>query len=236
MTSEPLRTLLFCTSYMDSPDAWRRRYERWVDYYARIPLARSATVLIDDASSYLPEDPRLTVGDELPASIESSPFHLYRFPNRLGRGTAEEQWAHWGWWRSFLFSVKIARRYGYRKIIHVESDAYLLSRAIVDYINRLDAGWTTFWCPRHAMPEAGIQIIAEDQFPAMEHFTEIDVRTLARMRAENALPFTHVNKSFVGNRYGEYRRTIPGYADFACQIDPVALSVAFRDSATNASA
>lgn len=230
-------TLLFCTSYMDSPDAWKRRYGPWVDYYATIPLARSATFLIDDASSYLPEDPRLAVGDDLPSNLDNAPFHLHRFANRLGRGTAAEHWPHWGWWRSFLFSVKIARRYGFRKIIHVESDAYLLSRSIVDYLNRLDAGWTAFWCPRYEMPEAGIQVIAEDQFAAMEQLAETDVRTLAKKLAEYCLPFTRVDKSFVGNRYGEYRQTIPGYADFACQIaDPVALRVAYRENATHTSA
>jgi hypothetical protein len=226
---EPLPTLLFCTSYVDAPYTWTRRYGRWVDYYEKLPLTRTATFLIDDASPYLPEDPRLAVSDDLPASLDGSPFHVHRFANRLGRGSAEEQWQHWGWWRSFLFSVKIARRYGYRKIIHVEADAYLLSRSIVDYVNGLDAGWTAFWCPRHGMPEAAIQVIGEDQFPAMEQLMEADVRTLAKGMAEHRLPFTHVNKSFVGNRYGEYRHTIPGYADFACQIDQVFVRVAYRD-------
>jgi hypothetical protein len=236
MAREALPTLLFCTSYMDSPDAWRRRYGPWVDHYEKIPLTRDASFLIDDASSYLPEDPRLAVGDDLPAVLGTSPFHLHRFANRLGRGSAQEHWAHWGWWRSFLFSVKIARRYGHRKIIHIESDAYLLSRSIVDYVNGLDAGWTTFWCPRHRMPEAAIQVIAEDQFPAMERLAETDVRTLAKKRAEDFLPFTHVNKSYIGNRYGEYRRIVPGYADFACQIDPISVQVVYRDKVTAAPA
>jgi hypothetical protein len=59
------------------------------------------------------------------------------------------------------------------------------------------------------MPEAAIQVIREDQFPAMEQLMEADVRKLAKGMAEHRLPFTHVNKSFVGNRYGEYRHTIP---------------------------
>ena len=87
--NEPLPALLFCTSYMDSQDAWKRRYARWVDYYEKIPLARSATFLIDDASPYLPEDPRLAVGGDLPAALGPFPVHMHRFANHLGRGSAE---------------------------------------------------------------------------------------------------------------------------------------------------
>ena len=233
--NEPLPTLLFCTSYMDSLEVWRRRYGYWVDYYENVPLTRSATFLIDDASPYLPGDTRLAVVDDLAETPCPSPFHLYQFRDRLGRGSAEEGWPHWGWWRSFLFSLTIARRYGCRKIIHIESDAYLLSQPIVDYLNRLDAGWTALWCPRHRMPEGAIQVIAEDQFPAMQHLAETDVRThAAKGLAEHYLPFTHIERGFVGNRYGEYRWTVPGYADFACQVDAAVTPVTFRGNTPSA--
>jgi hypothetical protein len=228
--SESLPTLLFCTSYMDSRDTWLRRYTRWMDYYADAPLARRASFLIDDASPFVPDDPRLSVVEELPATLSASTFHLHRFPVHRGRGNFKE---HWGWWRSFLFSLTIARRYGCRKIIHIESDAFLLSPSIVDYVNRLSAGWTTFWCPRYKMPEAAIQVIVEDQFPAMQRLAKTDIRKLTRKTAELILPFTCISKSFVGDRYGEHRLTVPDDADFACQINSVAIPVAFRGSTSN---
>ena len=38
--------------------------------------------------------------------------------------------------------------------------------------------------------------------------------------AENMLPFTRIERNFSGNRYGEMRGRIPGYADYACQVTP----------------
>ena len=228
--SETLPTLLFCTSYMDSHDAWVRRYSRWMDYYERLPLDRCATFLIDDASPFIPTDPRLSMAEELPATLGASTFHLHRFPDHHGQESFKK---HWGWWRSFLFSLTIARRYGCRKIIHIESDAFVLSPSMVDYINSRRAGWTTFWCPRYKMPESAIQVIVEDQFPAMQKLAATAVRKLAKKMAEFRLPFTHLNRSFVGDRYGEHLPSIPDEADFACQINSTSIPVTFRGNLAN---
>jgi len=46
--------------------------------------------------------------------------------------------------------------------------------------------------------------------------------------AENTLPFTRIERNFSGNRYGEMRGRIPGYADYACQVNAPWLAVRYR--------
>jgi len=216
-----LPTLLFCTSYMEAESAWLHRYRPWVDYHQTLPLRREATFMLDDASPYLPSDDRIAVSHALPPALDAR-IRLYRFDDHLGNRR------HIGWWRSFLFALRIAREYGLRKIIHVESDAYLLSQRIVDYVTDLQHGWTVLWCPLYQIPEAGIQIIAEDQFAALQRFAEADLREVARALAEKSLPFTHVEKGFYGDRYGEYRSRIPFTADYACQVHAARMTPVYR--------
>jgi len=135
---------------------------------------------------------------------------------------------HRGWWRSFLYSLTIARHYGYSRIVHIESDAYLLSRRIIDYINGIDQGWTVFWCPRYNCPEPALQVIARNQFDAMEAVAARGLDALTGAIAEMTLPFTHIERAFTGNRYGEFRRSIPSYADFACQINSSEIALPYR--------
>jgi hypothetical protein len=221
----PLPTLLFCTSYLEAESAWIHRYRPWIDYYQTFPLRRDATFMLDDASPYVPQDDRLVLLNELPARLDSGKLQLYRFPEHLGNKR------HRGWWRSFLFSLQIARRYGFRKIIHVESDAYLLSQRVVEYLGELNSGWTALWCPLYQLPEAGIQVVAEDQFAALQAFADRDLREVSRTMPEKSFPFTRIEKKFHGDRYGEFRSRIPRTADYACQVHASTMVPAYQGSA-----
>ena len=213
--ASPLPTLLFCTSYMDEESWWLGRYKPWVDHYQALPLRRDATFMLDDFSPYVPEDHRFVILDDLPSSVDPKKIHLYRFAEHVGNDRRNR---HQGWWRSFLFSLQIARQYGLRKIIHIESDAYLISQQVIDYLSNLDSGWTALWCPLYQLPEAAIQVIAEDQFPAMQRFVDMGFREASRTMPEKSLPFTRVERGFWGDRYGEFRSRIPRTADYACQV------------------
>jgi len=213
--ASPLPTLLFCTSYMDEESWWLGRYKPWVDYYQTLPLRRDATFILDDFSPYVPDDNRLVVLGDLPSKVDPERIRLYRFAEHIGNDRRNR---HRGWWRSFLFSLQVARRYGLRKIVHVESDAYLISPRVVDFLSNLDSGWTALWCPTYQMPEAQIQVIVEDQFPAMQRFVDMGFHEASRTMPEKSLPFTHVEKGFYGDRYGEFSSRIPRTAEYACQV------------------
>lgn len=204
----PASTLLFCTSFCPNEAAWRARQRRWLDHHLALPLARDAVFVLDDHSPFVPTDKDVTLLETLPEQLPNGPpAFLYRFATREGR---KGIMGHRGWWRSFLFALTIARRYRYSRIVHIESDAYLLSRRIVECINEIDHGWTVFWCPRYNCPEPALQVIVDDQFDAMAAVAARGLDELTGGIAEMTLPFTHVEHAFTGNRYGEFRRSIPG--------------------------
>jgi hypothetical protein len=209
---------------MEAESSWLHRYLPWIDYYHAFPLQREATFMLDDSSPYAANDNRVAIQQGALTPPQPGTIQLYRFAEHLGNKR------HIGWWRSFLFSLRIARAYGLRKIIHIESDAYILSGHLVDYLEGLQSGWTVLWCPLYQMPEAGIQVIVEDQFTAMQRFAEMDVSEVSRTLAEQSLPFTCVEKGFYGDRYGEIRRRIPRTADYACQVNAFKMTPTYRGS------
>ncbi|VVE26258.1 hypothetical protein [Pandoraea anhela] len=199
-----MKTLLFCTSYMSDANAWQVRYKRWLDYYTKGPIHATHTVLIDDGSPYLPPVDELACAPfEQGLSSTGQQACLLRFEKNLGR---QSMHSYPGWWRSFLSSVKLAREIDADKIVHIESDAYILTPRLADFINEVDAGWHVLWAMRYGMPETAIQVIGKDQFDAMENFGATHPDFLFPDIAERLLPFTSVNRAFKGDRYSEFKR------------------------------
>lgn len=239
-----MTTIVFCTSYIRSEAEWGRRYARWLDHYRRLPIEGGKRFLIDDASPFIPPtDVIPCVSDRDDVTRVQGDECIVRFDQRLGRS---DVLSYPGWWRSFLHSVSIARALKAKKIVHLESDAFILSSRLLDYVNGLSSGWTTLWTPSYAMPETAIQIICEDQFEEMAWFQQRARRGLDGLLAEHILPFTRVEKRFKGDRYGEFKihllrrgllrskkfnrmkffqkdcfwAQIPSDADFATQVTP----------------
>ena len=216
--SETFDTLVFCTSYIADQRAWDERYDRWLKHHLAIDFGNALFCVIDDASPFRPDAARIQLVDagQLFPQHPDGPLML-RFRDRLGRIAIDN---YPGWWRSFLYSVPIAEHYDCRKIVRIESDAYILTRRMADFINGIDSGWTAFWCRRWNFPETAIQVICEDQFDAMQALMYGGWERYAGKLAERTLPFTSVVKDPHGNRYGEFLQRIPGFADFAMQVTP----------------
>jgi hypothetical protein len=209
-------TLIFCTSYISDQEAWCNRYDRWIDHHKRV-FPKDPLVIIDDGSRYLPNDPHIPVNLDIERFYLGSRASIFHFKHRLGRPAAHN---FPGWFRSFTFSVSIAKRLGLEKIVHVESDCYILSARTLEFINETKSGWIAFWCPRWEFPETNFQIICEDSFPTLERIGKSVYETeFADKMIENFLPYTRVIRTLYGNRYGEFRRDVPRYADFAAQVD-----------------
>jgi hypothetical protein len=218
-----MKTLLFCTSYVTSDNEWQQRYRRWLAHHGGIPLRHDAIFLIDDASPYRPGDSVTILDDRLPDSLEPRGVYLYRFREHLGRHTTTD---FPGWLRSFLWAFKVAARFGFEKVVHVESDAYVLSGRLSSYLDGIGSGWTALWCPRWSFPESAVQVVCADRFDSIS-WARARKEQLRGRAPEMMLPFTHVERSFIGDRYGEYFDSIPGHADYAAQVDP-AMPVRFR--------
>ena len=237
-----MRSLLFCTSYIKDESAWNARYKRWLDFYNRSDFGDSQIIMVDDASPFTPPVDQIQLRS--PGTMVSSGLPtMIRFPDRLGRNGVA---SYPGWWRSFLHSVDLAHQLGVQKIIHIESDAFVLSARMRAYIQSLTDGWTVFWSENFGFPETAIQVICEDQFDALAAFQNKSFEELDTQLAEEQLPFTRINKQMVGDRYSEFRmpllRTgllrskkfnqlkifqgnlfrhqIPESADFATQVTP----------------
>lgn len=218
-----MKTLLFCTSFTDNDP---QRYQDWINYYfpKMNGLGAEQIFLIDDGSKITDLDPKLKVikaEEPLPDILEGN-LNMVHFCENLGR-TALLTYP--GWWRSFTFSVKIAQKYSFDKIIHIESDFYVVSPRLTTYLKELKSGWTALWSETYRFPETAIQVICQDRFADLEKFykkgTEFYMKN--KIFAEKKLPFTKIEKGFLGGRYGEKREllpdNIPPNADYVGQIN-----------------
>ena len=226
-----MKTLIFCTSYSNDHNRWNGLFGRWVNTLENSKLEYDQILFIDDGSSVLPgwEGVEVINENQLPDECPDSRGVIYHFKDNLGySGHA----VYPGWYRSFMFAAEYAEKYGFDKIIHLAEDAFLITEKIQEYVNGLEQGWTTFWCPRHKFPENNIQIIAGDsvkRFIAWNH-EKVPYSTYQNICAEFWVPFTHVNKDFKGDRWGEFAPGlaavpdpscppgVPRDADFVCQV------------------
>jgi hypothetical protein len=209
--------LVFCTSCMRDQAEWELRYTRWLEHHRKV-FPGEPLVMIDDGSAYLPDGPGISINSDVENFQVGDRASIFHFPDRLGR-IAMHNFP--GWFRSFTFSVVIARKLNLKKIVHIESDSFILSEPALELINSTASGWTAFWCPRWNFPETAFQIICEDNFASLETVrTSSFAARYANKVMERSLPFTRVDRLLCGNRYGEFRSKVPSYADFAVQVGP----------------
>lgn len=205
-----MNSFLFCTSYIDKNDIRfdPLRYRKWIDYYAAIKedLGIDHIFMIDDGSAdpSLEQSPLvniLSAEDDLPDELPDK-INIITFKEHLGRPSIEE---HMGWWRSFTYSIKIAEKYGFEKIIHIESDFYIVSERLINFIHSLKEGWSSLYSSHFNFPETAIQIICRDSFYLLEKARQTAEAAHYRINqlAEHTLPFTNVCKDFTGDRIGE---------------------------------
>jgi hypothetical protein len=213
------KILLFCTSFSDNEYLWNNRYIKWLKFYNSINLNSNKILMIDDGSPVVPniESVSITNSNNLNEEDREYKNSIIRFPNHLGRRGVLD---YPGWFRSFSFACEYAKKFNYKKVIHIESDVFLLSDKIINYINDLDSGWNSFMCSRYSFPESGIQIICKDQIDNLYEFYNKDYNLYKNFPIERLIPFTNVSDNFIGDRYGEYLPSPPIGADFCSQFLP----------------
>ncbi len=122
-------------------------------------------------------------------------------------------------WRAYWI-IKNDLLTRYDRVLYIQTDAYVLSQRLLDYLDGCTTGWTALWSPRYNFPEACIQVIT--RCPEFEEFFagDMDAFKYNGRVEEITLPFTHVEKGFVGDRYGEYEPSKvyePGM-EYYCQV------------------
>lgn len=213
------KTLIFCTSYAENNDQWTQRYKKWLDFVKKSSLERSQILIIDDGSPVLPDWSDLSIFREpnLPEAVNNE-CALFHFNSRLGRSSLLN---YPGWYRSYTFASIWAKQYNFNKIIHIESDSFIFSERLTTHINQLNSGWTSLYCPSQNLPENCIQIICEDQIKKFIKFGRHDYDiNFANKPIELLMPFTNIEKGFIGDRYGELIGVskLPKGIDYAANI------------------
>jgi hypothetical protein len=216
-----VKTLIFCTSYAPNPKTWRVRHRRWLDAILQSGMAHDQILIVDDGSPYLPDWPELAVVSSADyAAPEAAPepggVMIYHFAERLGRPSLYD---FPGWHRSFTFAVLYAQAHGFGRVIHIESDAFLLTARLRAYLGGLEDGWVALFCAKYDFPEIAIQAAAGDGLARMAAWAREPYANMVGKSHEKLMPYTKVENGFVGDRYGEHLPQIPRNVDYAAQVE-----------------
>lgn len=198
-------TILFSLCYLDEPGRLERNKE-YLTYNLSIQkeLGFNRIVLLDNASdmanlkqldaNIYDENKVLLYSPTAPSIID-----IYRFTEHLPRtGTWEYPYC----WRGLDYLKTLLPTC--EKVVALDSDFYILSHRLADYVKELDSGWVSFFNHKYGFPEAAIHILCKDQFHKVLDFPIPSYTHYNNQHMEWLLPFTQVHKEgFKGDRYGE---------------------------------
>lgn len=129
-------------------------------------------------------------------------------------------------WRN-LYAVKILIGFGYEKIITIDTDGFIVSPGLTDYVRNSQSGWEAFWIKKYRFPSAEFHILNKDSFSHFMEFTTPHFMTYNGRCMEAELPFTRVDRFFDCDRYGEDRTPQHRGMDFYAQC-PVDFEVKYN--------
>ncbi len=198
-----MKTVLYTHAWLDNPlegymgkDGECRRVERFLHHYGNSwPI-----YILDNGSSVDTclsfDDEHRDVGRMTLPHLERG--HLLDYP---------------AIWRFYSYAATLLERY--EKVIALATDAYILSQRLADYVESLDSGWTALWSPKYKYPATEIQVIVRGASPFEEWAANLPPPEAGERPEEELVPLTHVEKGFVGDRYGEYNESenVPPIAD-----------------------
>lgn len=213
-------TLVFCTAFAEHPSVWEGRYRRWYDAVQASAIGADQVLIVDDGSATLPgwADTRIVSIDSLGDAFSApcaDPVLLAHFRLHLGRRTVLN---FPGWHRSFAFAGLYAERHAFDRVIHIESDAFVISARAQAFLAHSPEGWAAFWCARYDMPESAVQVAAGQGVRALAGFARRSYGEIVGKTHEREMPFTLVEKQFRGDRIDEFAEVVPVNADYAAQV------------------
>ncbi len=213
-------TVLWTTSYLDGVDksgsSRLERTKKFIKYYRGIQkeIGFDTLLLIDNCS-----DPALWKEINNPFEIQS----IRLFPHLEHGGGQNYPYC----WRGLYKLREVITQNKPKKLIYIDSDGFVLSKKMADWIKNTNTGWNTVWCPKYNFPEASIHVLNHDVFPAFLEFTKGDYMEHCGKAMERVLPFTWVNKDLNCDRFGETREPVKDDMDFYSQC-PVDIEMKYR--------
>jgi hypothetical protein len=220
----------------------------WLDFYLlRLDLLGCDNVIIpDDGSNYkyihilqsyykdifvivdlvkASDDPFTEFYNIPDIELEKGKIYWLRFPNNLGRPL---HCIVAGWWRSFSFMSVFAYENQIEKLIHLESDCYILTKKLYDWLNKGGVLWECLFARQYGYPETMIQIIPCQSYWKIRPYYKANKSFFFKERyadseyiPEKTLLFDWVEKwLFKGDRYGQdWCQNIPENIDWIANIN-----------------
>lgn len=211
-----MKTALFSLCYLEGNDlqgnSRLRRNQRYVDYYSTIKeeLGFETIILADNASKPYLVDTFRSLSQGMGYSVR-----IIRYNEHLPRrGPLDYPYC----WRG-LYELKTLFDEGYEKIICIDSDGFVLSKRLANYIKSCKSGWVSFQERKYSWPEAALHILCKDALPIYEGFTSVPYSAYNGKPMETLLPFTHLERSFCIGRFGEEKMSQYDWMDFYGQAN-----------------
>jgi hypothetical protein len=202
-----MKSILFSLCWLDEPGRFER-YQKWLKYHLSIQkqVGFDTIVLVDNAShintlrklcgKVIMYPQNYTIDDGNNENIR-----ILRYSDHLPRSS------HLSYpycWRGIKTAQDLVlSNPDLEKIILLDSDCYICSQKMADFVKNHSAGWYAMWCELHSFPEAAFQIISRPSFDLLLNFPLPSYNHYDGQHMEEILPFTKVIKSFKGDRYGE---------------------------------
>jgi hypothetical protein len=215
-----MRTVLYSTLYLNGSDLFGNnrleRTVRYLDYYHSLKdrLGFDKVVFADNVSDY-----------ELISQLidrSKSYVSIHRYREHIPRLSVTD----YGYcWRG-VWDMKRLIDEGYEKIITIDTDAFILTSRMADWVRDLKDGWSTVWCNRYNFPESALHVLCKPAFPLFEEMIKKDWRTLnGKVFMESTLPYK-VEYKFNSDRWGETKTPQDVGMDLYCQC-PLGLPLKF---------
>lgn len=206
-----MKTILLCQSYLDGKDAQgnerHARIWKYLEYYSSIAdkLGIERIRLMDNGS-------KTSFWQSNTCQV---PIEFYSVRN-LAHGP-NLHYPHC--WVNLYYQETLIKE-GYEKIINIDSDAFIVSNRLADYVKNLDSGWATLLCKRYNWPASEVSILCKDAFPVFHKYTEVPWQRRVGKLMERDVPYTIVNMDFDCDRYGESKAPLTEKIDLYAQMGP----------------
>jgi hypothetical protein len=206
-----MKTLLFAPMYLNAPGCMER-HTKWLDYMKPLQskIGYNDILFVDNASK-----------PELLAEIERLYPYVKIIKKTVSMSRGAQHHAYPYWYRAHANALKYAIDNNYDKAVHIDTDVYVFTNRLCEYIKNLTSGWTTTYCNIHNFPESTLYIVGKDQLVKAHQFMSEDFLVYYPYKmAETEIPWTNIERKFIGDRYGEKNLPQAPNMDFYGQALP----------------